>query len=157
MKSARKELFVVLGDAQLVDGKKRFVPTSKKYLDHGISKLPLGKTIELKFSVTQPTRSSSQLAYHWVLMGLLSEHTGFTKEELHDAVVRLKFGTKKVYLGKGRIIEVRKSVSDNAKMPLQQMSDLIEYDIELCKEMEIVIPTPEELGYMVDANGKIIK
>lgn len=156
MKSSKKELFVALGTAQFVGEKKRFVPKSPAYLNQKIAGLPLNQLLELKFSVAVATRSSSQLAYHWVLMGLLSEHTGFTKEEMHDALMRLKFGTKTIRLG-SKNVEVRQSISDGAKMAKSMAVELIEYDLSMCAELEVRVPTPEELGYMVDDNGKIIK
>jgi hypothetical protein len=154
--SNRKEIFHVLGKAQIVDDKKRFVAYSPAYLNQKIAGLPLNTELELSFSIAKQTRSKSQLAYHWVLMNLISEHTGYTESEIHDWVLRAKFGTKKMKLG-ALTIEVRRSMSDIGGMTKLEVIDLIEFDIRLCAELEINIPSPESLGYMVGKDGKVIK
>jgi hypothetical protein len=153
---AKKELFVVLGKAQMVDGIKRFVAHSPGYLEQKIKGLPLDKEIELKMSVHAASRSKSQLAYHWVLMSLISEHTGFTPEEVHDFALRAKFGTKKMKLGE-LTMEVRRSMSNLGGIKNFECVELIDFDIRLAQSLDIHIPTPEELGYLTDPNGKIIK
>lgn len=152
----RKELFHVLGKAQIVDGKKRFVAYSPAYLNQKIASLPLDKELELKLSVHKASRTRSQLAYHWVLMNLISEHTGFTPEEAHDFCLRAKFGTKKMKLG-SLVMEVRRSMSDIGDLNVSEVIELIDFDLRLCAELGIHIPTAKELGYMADDKGKIIK
>lgn len=92
-------------------------------------------------------RSPAQLAYHWVLMKYLAEWSGFTKEEMHDAVMRLKFGEKEITLG-GKTVRVRKSIAESGKLKKFEVQELIEYDLELCAENDIKVPTREELGYL---------
>lgn len=140
----------------MIGDKKRFVAHSPVYLNQKIASLPLDKEIELKFSVHKASRTRSQLAYHWVLMGLISVHTGYTEAEMHDWVVRAKFGTKKIRLGE-LTMEVRRSISDVGAMTNQEASDLIDFDMRLCQSIDIHIPTMSELGYMTDSEGKIIK
>jgi hypothetical protein len=152
----RKELFHVLGTAKIIDDKKRFVAYSPAYLNQKIAGLPLDKELELKFSLHKATRTRSQLAYHWVLMGLISEHTGYTAEEAHDFCLRAKFGAKKMKLGE-ITMEVRRSMSNLGDLSVSDVVELIGFDERLCSELEINIPSAESLGYMVDENGKIIK
>lgn len=152
----RKELFTVLGKASIIDEKKRFVAYSPAYLNQKIASLPLDKELELKFSVHKASRTRSQLAYHWVLMGLISEHTGYTAEEAHDFCLRAKFGTKKMKLGE-LTMEVRRSMSDIGDLSVNEVIDLIDFDCRLCAELDIHIPTHQELGYLTDDKGKIIK
>ncbi len=152
----RKEIFVALGKAQMVDGKRRFVPYSPDYLNQKMAQIPLDKELELKMSVAVTSRSKSQLAYHWILMGLISEYSGFQPEEVHDFVLRSRFGTRKIKLGE-LTMEVRRSIADIAKMPKSDMVELIGFDIRLCQSLDIHIPSMSELGYMVDSQGKIIK
>lgn len=152
----RKEIFTVLGKAQIIDEKRRFVPYSSAYLNQKMSSLPLDKELELKISVAVSSRSKSQLAYHWVLVGLISDYSGYTEAEMHDWIVRAKFGTKKIKLGE-LTMEVRRSISDVGNMSNQEASDLIDFDIRLFGSLNINIPSMESLGYMVDEKGKIIK
>ena len=116
-----------------------------------VSRLAVGKSVSCTFSESVATRSSAQLAYHYVLMKYLSDETGYTKEEVHDAIMRLKFGTKMVRLG-DKTVEVRKSVSDAAKLPKHEMVGLIEFDLETCASLGIHVPTPEQLGYISNSS-----
>lgn len=152
----RKELFHVLGKAVIIDEKKRFVPYSPAYLNQKIASLPLDKELELKFSVHRATRSAQQLKYHMVLANLIGQHTGLSDNDAHAAILTLKYGLKTVKLG-SRTTQIRRSVADNANMDMADMAEVIEFDHELCNDLEIRVPTPEELGYFVDTNGKIIK
>ncbi len=147
MSSKDKKLFTVLGEVQLVEGRRKFVPKSSDYLRDIVARLPLGKIVSCTFSERVPTRSEAQLDYHWVLIGLMAEHTGDTKDELHDAVMRIKFGTKLVRIG-GHTVQVRKSISNIGKMTVSEVAELINYDLELCGMMDIHVPTSEELGYI---------
>ena len=143
-----KEIFSVLGRFIEIDGNRRFMPDSPAHYHIQVKKVPLDKQIWAIFNQKLPSRSEQQLSYHFVLAGYLSDHTGYTKEEIHDAVMKLKFGTKKIKLD-GKEVEVRKSISNRAKFPKDKMSELIEYDLELCNNLEIRVPTASELGYIL--------
>ena len=145
--SNRKELFVVLGKMSLVEGKKRFVPHSPKHLTSALSRIPLEKEVACTFSEHIPTRSRNQLAYHYVLVNYIAEYTGHSVKEMHDFIMRVVFGEKEIVIG-GIKRMVRKSVADDAKMPLAEMSKLIESDLALCRKLEITVPTAKELGYI---------
>lgn len=145
--TTKKELFTALGQVKLVDGVKRFVPDSSDYVRDKFSRMEVGKKLSCTFFDKVPSRSQAQLAYHMILMGYLAEYSGCTREQMHDAVMRLKFGTKKISL-MGMEVHVRKSVSDDARFPKYDMVELIDYDLELCKWAEIKVPTREELGYL---------
>lgn len=97
------------------------------------------------FATPQPAPSRAQLFYDWVLMGYLAEHVGCAESEMHEIVMRQKFGTKTVMVA-GVSHEVRRSVSDGAKMPKPDMSELIEYDLDLCKELDVRVPRPRILA-----------
>ncbi len=150
----RKELFVALGEIGLIDGKKKFIPKSPVYVRDQLSKLPEGKEVAMQISEFTSTRSTAQRAYHWVLMGYLAEYSGCSKEEMHDAVCRIKFGTREVTVGKIKT-SVRRSISDAARMSTSDMIELITFDLELCAEMEIHVPTPEELGYISNTKARV--
>lgn len=146
MTPPRKKLFTVLGTIQTIDGKKKFVPDSPKYLSDCYFQLPVGKKVACTFEEWKSIRSRDQLAYHWVLVGYIADYSGYTKEECHDALLRLKFGEKEIqFLGK--TVKVRQSISDSAKMSVNDCVELITFDLQVAQEMGIVVPTPEELGY----------
>lgn len=144
-----KKLFTVLGSVVQVENRRRFKVNSPMHLESALRRLPMGKQIAITFSERVPTRSQAQLAYHWVLIGYIADHSGYTSEETHDAVMRMKFGTKSIRLG-SRTVEVRRSVADIARMPKLDMVDLITYDLELCTELNIRVPTAEDLGYITN-------
>lgn len=141
-----KELFTILGEFKLVDGQKRFVPRSPSYFRQCQATAPLGKMVSVTFSAKIPSRSQAQLAYHWVLMGLISENTGYSTQEASDLVLA-EFGAKEVVIGKRRVLSIP-SISDRAKFPLAKMVEVIMMDLDLCKELGIKVPTMEELGYI---------
>lgn len=151
--AVRKELFTILGQFKdvVVDGitETRFVPNSTKHFRTVSARAPKNQVIAATFYNSVSTRSRNQVAYHFVLLGYLAQYTGYTVDELHDAVMRLKFGTKTVTLN-GTKVEIRKSLSTQANLPKYEAVELIEYDLELCKQFGIKVPTPEELGYIKD-------
>lgn len=154
LKQTRKAAFTILGRIEsitkMVNGqevpRKAFIPDSPAHLQSelaGMNNGPCAITFETKI----PTRSESQLAYHMVLMGYIARHTGYSKSEVHDAVMRAKFGTKRIQIG--TIIEhVRRSVGEWARFPLDDMAELISYDLEICEDLDIRVPTKAELGYI---------
>lgn len=146
-KDNRKAVFTVLGEIKIEGGKKRLAINSPETYMHQLQQFPVGRKLGITIEEYKAARSSQQLAYHWVLMGYLSRETGYTSEEIHDVIMRRKFGTKEVTIG-GITDRVRKSVSDSARFPKSDMVELITFDLELCAELGIRVPTKEELGYI---------
>lgn len=151
----RTELFTILGEFKEVHNKDtgyteaRFVPKSTKHFRTMSAGAPKNKLIAATFYNTVTSRSRNQVAYHFVLLGYIAKYTGYTVDELHDAIMRIVFGEKLVKLN-GREITVRKSLSTQANLPKYEAVELIEYDLELCKQLQIKVPTKEELGYISD-------
>lgn len=129
-------------------GIKRLALVSQRYYQHFLNtKTKEGDKGTLTVSLAKPTRSESQLRYYAVIVGMIAEYTGNTWEEMHDCLMILKFGTKKVKLGKD-IVNVRKSISNSARFGKLDMVELIEFALEKCFELEIKVPTRQELGYI---------
>lgn len=146
-KTTEKEMFTILGQFHDTKSGRKFIPTSPKYYRDRCSHMPLNKQFAVKFTTKIPTRSEFQLRYHFVLMGYIADYTGDRVEEVHDAIMRDKFGTKKIKIGE-IVQEVRPSVSDKALFPKGYMVELISYDLEICHRLGIYVPTMEELGYV---------
>ena len=146
-KDNRKPVFTVLGSVVFDGGKKRIKFNSPEHYHNEVQRLVVGKTVGITVEEYKASRSAAQLAYHWVLLGYMARHTGHTAEELHDMVMRTKFGTKTVRVGSIEQ-EVRRSISDAARFPKGYMIELIEFDLQLCAELDIRVPSKEELGYL---------
>lgn len=146
-KDGRKEVFTVLAEVRVVDGKKKIAMKSPDHYEQSVQQLPVGRKIAVTVEEYAPTRSKEQLSYHFVLLGYIATHTGYSVEECHDTVMRAKFGTKKVVIG-NLTQEVRRSISGVAKMPKYDAVELIDFDLNLCKELGINVPTRQELGYL---------
>lgn len=157
----KKEIFTVLGvigttEVETDRGKFQrhtFIPDSLTYMRDRLNKISLKKKVSVTFSEHIPTRSETQLSYHWVLCTLISDHTGDSPNEIHEALMILKFGTKKVKI-MGKEVYVRRSISQKAKMSLPMAMELINFDLEVCKFLDIRVPTKKELGY-VEEDEKI--
>ena len=123
-----------------------FIPSSQRYLWDCLNRIPVGNKVSVTFFGHKATRSSSQLAYHHVLVEYIAKHAGYTHEEMHDAIMRLKFGTKTLEI-LGKKVEVRKSISEKARMTKSDAVELIDFDLKICAELGINVPTASELGY----------
>lgn len=152
----RKELFTILGTFKDVENPKtgytetRFVPNSTGHFRTMSANSPKGKVIAATFYENITARSRNQVAYHYVLLRYIAKETGYTVDELHDAIMRIVFGTKVITIN-GKAVEIRKSLSHQANLPKYEAVELIEYDLDLCEQLHIKVPTPEELGYITES------
>lgn len=147
MSNRDKEMFSIIGEFKDVDGRRKFIPDSPSYYIDRCSRMPLNKKFTAKFTTKIATRSEQQLAYHWILCQYISEHTGFTPEEVHQLSKQLVWGTQTIKIGK-YTAQVLKSISDRALTPKFEVVALIQKDLEICAENEIHVPTSEELGFI---------
>jgi len=129
-------------------GKKKMALNSMRYFQHFLdTKTKVGDKGSFEPKFEKPTRSAEQLRYYAVLVGLIADYTGYTWDETHEALMKLKWGTKKVVID-GEIVEVRRSLSNKAKFPKGDMVEQIDFALEKCKKFEIHVPTMQELGYV---------
>lgn len=147
-------IFEVVWDEK--ERRKRVQLKSDAYFNHFLQRARVGDRGTITVSFKKPTRSQQQLRYYWILVSLLAPHCGYsldemdatlTDEEMHDALMRRKFGTKRVMVG-GEVETVRRSIANRAGFPKAEMAELIEYVLELCRENGVVVPSMEELGYI---------
>ncbi len=146
-KDNRKAVYTGIAHIVSVEGKKKLALNSPEMWQHQVNKLWEGKKYAVTIEEYKATRSGQQLRYYWAITGLLADHTGYTSEELHDAVMRRKFGTKTVKIADLEE-QVRQSISDTARFPKGDMVELITEVLELCVKMEVKVPTMEELGFI---------
>lgn len=131
-----------------VDGIKKIVLLSQKYYQHFLNtKTKIGDIGSMTLTLKKPTRSEQQLRYYAVIIGLIADDLGYTWEEMHEAVMILKFGTRKIKVG-NNMVDVRQSVSNGARFEKLKMMELIEFSLQKAEELEIRVPSREELGYI---------
>ncbi len=146
-KDNRKPVFTALATIQDVEGVKKVVMTSAAHWQQQVRNLSLGKKYGVTVEEYKATRSDEQLKYYWVLLKYIADETGHTSEELHDALMRQKFGVKIVEVGPVRQ-EVRRSIANTARFPTSDMVELIQETLDLCQTLGIHVPTKTELGYL---------
>lgn len=130
-----------------VDGKKKLELLSRDYYQHFLNTKTKENEIGSMFlTFKKPTRSENQLRYYWTILGLMANELGYKSEELHEWLMIMCFGTKKVTIN-GITKEVRKSISDKARMSISDCITLIDFTLEKCAELKIVVPTKQSLGY----------
>lgn len=127
-----------------LEGKKAIQLNSRAYYQHFLdTKTQIGNIGTMTIKVKKPTRSANQLNYYAVVVDLIAEYSGDTWDDIHSALMIKNWGTHTV-LG----VEVRKSISDAAQIPKDEMSEQIEFALKEAKQLGIVVPTKEELGYI---------
>ncbi len=130
------------------DGRKTIALSATQFYQHFLNtKTKEGDIGTLTITMKKPTRSEQQLRYYAVLVGLIADYTGDTWDEMHEALMILKWGTKKVKLG-NKTVMVRKSISNRARFKKVDMMEQIEFTLEQASELGIVVPTKQELGYI---------
>jgi hypothetical protein len=86
-------------------------------------------------------RSNKQNRYFWLCMGVLSEHTGHTPEEMHTIVKGLYCPKKQIKVGK-KEYSVPKGTSELSKGEFVEL--MLNIDV-LASELGVVLPRPEDL------------
>lgn len=143
-----KTLFTAVGTIMIEDQKKKLRLNSSQHWEHHINKLFPGKKYGITVSELTTSRSGQQLRLYWTLLGYLAEYSGHIPEELHEAIMRQKFGVKRIHIG-DIVQDVRKSIADNARFPTSDMVELIDEVQKLCHKLGVVVPTKQELGYIL--------
>tara|TARA_B100001059_G_scaffold63820_2_gene59761 strand:- start:215 stop:616 length:402 start_codon:yes stop_codon:yes gene_type:complete len=124
--------------ASVIDGrvtfkhKDRFLEDAKRYE---------GKAIEVTMKEYQPNRSNPLNQYYWgVVIKLLSEYTGFNKDDTHELMKGLYLRTKKEVNGK-----LYDTVKSTTKINNKQMIIYIEKIKQFAaEELQVYIPDPHE-------------
>ena len=119
------------------NGKIQFFGSQKVYLTNWLRTLE-GEKIVLQVKKLRPQRTNPQNAYlHGVVFTILAEHTGYTLEEIKEAM-KEKFASKRD--DNGLLI-----VEPTSKMSTTRMGEFIE---AICRwaavDMDCYIPPPNE-------------
>lgn len=92
-------------------------------------------------------RSNPQNRYYWgVIVEILSEHTGFTKDEMHE-VLKHKFLRKSLWVvKKGGLMELSVISYSTTELTTSEMEDyLSQIRIWASEDLGLVLPLPNEV------------
>ena len=110
-----------------------------KYLSRRV-----GKTAKVSFQVEHSKRTLAENAYyHWVIVKILSDETGFSPEEMHD-IIKTHFLTEKIRLPKDRRRKITRtrSTTDLTTVEFEILCENIRTWAQLT--LNIHIPKPNE-------------
>lgn len=120
----------------VIDGKISFFGRQRHYLENWLATLE-GEKIVVQVKKWEPEGTDQQMKYmHAVVFRLLSQHTGFTEEEIKEAM-KIKFASKHDQKDGLTVVE---SVR---KMSISRRSEFIE---DICRwaatDLDLYIPPP---------------
>ncbi|HMU69193.1 MAG TPA: hypothetical protein PKC38_04260 [Chitinophagales bacterium] len=101
-----------------------------------------GKSIEITVRRKKKHRSVQQNRYYWLVVTMLSDYTGFTKDEMH-AILRSKFlRAEKVNEDTGVVYEYVKSTTELTTVEYEEYLD----DVRrfAAQEFNMNVPMPNE-------------
>lgn len=114
----------------------------KKKLRHEVTRLFGGHSIEIIIHRKRKHRSVQQNRYYWLVASMLSDHTGFTKDEIH-AILKSKFlRTEKVNQDSGAVYDYVKSTTELSTMEYEEYLDSVRQFA--AQEFDLQIPMPNE-------------
>lgn len=142
-----KEQFSALGTVVETENGKKIQLKSPAHYQTQVNKLPVGKKVHIEISTEELTKTQSQRNYYFVLVGYICDYNGDRKKDLHDWIMKEVFGVKHTTIN-GITHESRESMSDISNLTSSECMELIEYTKQLAGDLEVNIPSAEELGYI---------
>ena len=100
------------------------------------------KSVEVVVRLPRKDRSIDENAYYWkVVVGLISEHTGYTPDETHE-FLKLKFLSKIIVMA-GKDERIPRSSTSLSTLEWEKwMTEIREW---AAQELSLVIPEPERV------------
>jgi len=98
-----------------------------------------GTTLSLELKVVRNMRSLKQNGYYFFLVKLLSDHTGFTKDEMHE-ILKVSCLSKNVSFN-GKDITIAGSSTDLNTKEFEEYMILVR---EIGTELKVFMPLPNE-------------
>ncbi len=120
--------------------------SNRRRFDEQIRQFRDGASVEIAVTIRRASRSVNQNAWYWgVIVEAISEHTGYTPDEVHE-FLKAKFIPKKLAVcdGNGEVVDEYVLGGSTRKMNTQAFSDYCELIRVWCAEtLDINIPDPE--------------
>ena len=106
-----------------------------------------GKSIELIIRKKKKHRSHQQNKFYWILMTIIAEHTGFTKEESHEIMKEMFLKVDKVNEKTGVIYKYTRHTPDLTTSEfMDYLSDIYKW---ASTELELRLPEVNEQLEMI--------
>lgn len=137
---------IVIGAGSIKDG--RLFIRNRAAFDSGLSTLRDGCQVEIAVTLLRATRSIQQNRWYWgVCVALLSEHTGYSPDEMHD-LLKAKFIPKHLAVSNGNGVIVDHFVIGGSTRSLNtvEFKDYTEsIQVWAADALGVVIPDPNEV------------
>ena len=135
---------LAVASAVVKDG--RLFIHNRKAFDSAVESIRPGTQVEIAVTRLYATRSIKQNRWYWgVCVELLSEHTGYGPEEMHD-ILKAKFLPKRLAVsnGNGRIVDSFVIGGSTRELNTVEFKDYTERVQQWAAEdLGVVIPDPE--------------
>jgi hypothetical protein len=136
---------LVVASAEVKAGK--LYIRNRRAFDGQIAQLREGIELEVTVKRQRATRSQQQNRYYWgVVMQMLSEHTGYTPDEMHE-FCKMKFIPKRLAVQDGNGVIKDEFVLGGSTRELNTI-DFGEYVDSVrqwaAEDLDVVIPDPDE-------------
>lgn len=118
------------------------VGLSRRKMQTEIRKLFAGRSIEILVRRKRKHRSVQQNRVQWLYYTMISEVTGYTKNEVHEIARALFLKTEKVNERTGSVFEYTKSTTELTTVEHIEYTDQIKQ--WAAQEFDIVLPDPNE-------------
>jgi len=110
-----------------------------------------GKPVNVRFTIARPERTLPQVAYlHSVCYTMLSEHTGYEKDEIEEYLLGSWFGWKEKKLPGGRVssVPIRRTTTDEEGnrdvLEGRKFWDFVEWIQRVAARQGCIIPDPSK-------------
>ncbi len=134
----------VVASGQIREGK-LFIRNRREF-DRQIAQMKDGWEIEIALTRRRATRSIQANAYYWgVVLHALSEHTGYTPDELHD-ICKAKFLPKRLAInnGNGEVVGEFVLGGSTRSLNTNEFYEYVERIRQWSAELDCYIPDPNE-------------
>lgn len=122
------------------DGTLEGLPKTK--LRRELKRMFSGRSVEIIIREKKKHRSAQQNRYYWLIVSMLSDHTGFTREELHAILKKRFLSTEKVFEDTGAVYEYIRSTTELSTVEYEEYLESVRRFA--AEDFDMVIPLPNE-------------
>ena len=123
-------------------GEGKFLPDNESQFKR-VFKSFINKDVDVIVEEHKDRRSLEQNKLMWVWIGLLGEHLGYTKGDMHRVLLGEHFGTKEIeYNGKVYL----EPLQGSSGLKVKEMTEHLEWIEQFAVTMDVILPRPEEIN-----------